>query len=1685
MGNWLTDTLDALGNAAGEAGDAFAGGLEATTRGLNVVDRFINPFFHQEFSPDGEVDESRNAPYADAFTRSSERFFQGYEWVYDNAISQPISTGVLMIQRPGQILSPSEWARTWRASEFISPGQAFQLPWAERGALGQLWGMASTMSPIGLAAPHLFGDTGNAQQAVDSPLIRYAPPGIERMEGWGGLSPEEQQQALAEMGMPVDPMGGNAFIAQLRQQSLGYRYFSGTTDFAVRWFADPLVIAGKGVSAARAARSVKVRPGGGWSPGQIDDLVNNSRMNQLVDFLTANRDNPALVNNTDMALRSSMGPRLGAVNSILTSSDEVRDFIRVGLGDVAAQERLMQTNALARQRLDGYRSRVSILENNLANWSPRMPANSQAVVRQEVDRLNTAINADDALVTRYNAILEHADEIDRLHLSRGQYRAARARTEAQRQYSTGPARGAAANTQAGREFRRRITPVVAPAGTDLPVDTGLVKTRLWGIGDAFSLPVTMVRMLKNVKPNGYLELDNGAAFSTDNVAELRGQLARIPGLTGGQRQNLLNRYLKTTTEGERRQFLDELQRAAMARIAEKHGLTQQAGEELWEATRARRGAVVDNLRQYSTARMDRPGQQPIRVDVFEDGNGVLIDPRPHTVSRLVNNYILDDLEQFDRVVRRNASRFRALRESAGGARDWTAAAGESLNQYWKFATLLRLGYIPRTLGDDIASQWAALGTASMAMRIGYGAKNTFTNAVHRSTRGLDVASERMRRAEVQYADEELGLLRPQEHRLAINLSRRQRALDRAHIRATDKHYRAEQKLQALPANADPRIRAGLTRTAARLRAQMDAADQARQAGIPAADMQPLIDLRGRVRQLEDLRDLALRDADDLAARQQKRFQGGQTVTVDGVQYPAALAGSQRGEYWMQRISPGQAYDKLFKTNRQLIHANLVRSFDNGARPISAVDDEVMHADAWAHAINAQIAGDQMQRMLVAGTPDADVVRWLKNTPEGQSYWRRLGVGNVTTPEDIVARGRFEVDEYLPLPEIRQQALTPEGVSPEFLRDSMEALARPDVHMGQLGQAGVQGYQAMNRIMQRWYDMAVNIPAKTMSRHPLFNQLYEGHLRQIVSQRTRQGARPSTVEEVERVAETARRIAHRDMRRMTFDISHQTDAAAALRFISPFFSATAESFQRWARIIGDKPEILGYAAKFYNAPAYTGHLQTSDGNDIFPDGTFVDPVTGERKLAPKGDRWIVGRMPEWLANSDIGLALGVERSSGNFRLSQNSINQVTQGDPWYNPGVGPIVQIPVNEFVKDKPSQAELARHLGILPFGPNTASNPLMRTAQSAAPSTVRNFLTAFDTSDYRYQQIKMQITQRAIFEHEQMNKPMPSAQEIADQTRNYWMFSAASSFIQPMATQRRDAYEFYRQQFRNLQRQNPETADLEFLNRFGEEYFIFAQSMSKHEAGVPATRAGVELSQQYADILAENPELGSLIIGPEGQGPFSPEAYSYQLNTPLEPGDAESQRRRLTAREAMDENRRRLGWAQYTAFMNGINAELVNRNLVSLDEPGAEDLAATRTAMVAMLAEPVLPDGAQNPFYNEQFSQDWFSFDSRKYERLIPALERVSSEMLERDPDRSDLRTLQTYLAGRRVLQETLATREFSTLGAQGNTQLRRAWSAFVGQLVESDTNFGDLHSRYLSRDLGIDVEDEMILLEQEGAAA
>ncbi len=1299
---------------------------------------------------------------------------------------------------------------------------------------------------------------------------------------------------------------------------------------------------------------------------------------------------------------------------------------------------------------------------------------------------------------RYDSILSSENLLDQLHVSRWSMQRAQARTEAQNAYTAGAGRGG------GRPvtLRPSAPPLTSASFTPTPIDTGYVHSQLWGAGDYFTGPVTLIRSLKNMHPNGYMRVDT---LDQDSMNELRGHLARIPNIKESTRANIMNNYIKTNTEAERKDILDDVGRIGAAKVAQKHGLPADVGQELYRKHLDVKGRTLQDMQERYTAALDpdRVGAsgQPLHLDEFDAGGGK-IAVSPFTVTRLIQGHTFQDLDELDKVLARHGSKLATLRKGLGNARDAVEGWADYGSYLWKFTTLFRLGYVPRVLSDDLASQWARVGTASMALRTTRGIKNAFHNVALTQTRPALAAREQTAMNGVEYAKSEMALRAPQMQKLEGHLAAESAARKTELAKAQRQFTAIDTKRQAL-SPGDLSAKANAIRTLHGQRGQQLRQAQLRATTPPSpGKTQALADLKNQHDFLQRYHDLQTRAAADYAQQQKKVIQGNQAIDVDGHIFPAAFGG-KHGEYLHALVSADESVGNIFATNKQLVQGNLERSFNHGAKPISAAQDEGLHAQAWAHAINNQIMQDALSSMAVKGKSVQEMTDWLTKDARGVAYRRRLP--KFLPNSEIARSAKYEVDQYLHTPEIRMKALEPDGVTPAWLQKAVpDIVDRPDVHTGQVGLSQLAHANALDRIIEGFYKLAATMPANRMSRHPLFNQFYEGHVKRIAAQRKLQGQPNMTVDEVENIARASRQLALRDTRGLVFDIAHRSDAAAALRFLSPFFSATAEAFQRWGRVIVDRPQIAGYAGNWYNAPAYLGSMQDLDGNQITAEGNTYIPMyplkadgsvdyskkpTVVKRQVPKSERYIVTRVPKWFANSPLGKAFNVTEAGGKLALSQNSIDMVTQGDPWFNPGFGPIVQIPVNEFVKDKPHAAEVARHMGILPFGVTGGesmfgNNPVGRAMNVAAPAVIRNALTAFNTSDQRYQQIKLQIMQRQIYEFEQKKGRMPNESEIgelksgiADKTRNYWFFSAMSSFLQPMATQRKDPYQFYRDQYNNLRRQNPLTADDQFLQRYGESYFVFAQEISKSQ-GIPPTMRAVELLKKYGKEIAKNPDLASLIIGPEGNGPFSPEAYQYELNNPLVPGGAEMMRTKMSADEAMKENQRRLGWAKYAKQMNTLGSQLRGAGFSSYADDGAEGFADQKKAWTSLYAEPLYPDGTVNPYYNAEWSKDFFTQDQRKYERTIPGLTVLARSPLANEPGRSDLRVLQQYLGGRQALSQQLQTLQKSgephTLAASANEGIRKQWITFVDSLIEADTKFGDLYHRYLSRDMGVDAEGE-----------
>ena len=147
-----------------------------------------------------------------------------------------------------------------------------------------------------------------------------------------------------------------------------------------------------------------------------------------------------------------------------------------------------------------------------------------------------------------------------------------------------------------------------------------------------------------------------------------------------------------------------------------------------------------------------------------------------------------------------------------------------------------------------------------------------------------------------------------------------------------------------------------------------------------------------------------------------------------------------------------------------------------------------------------------------------------------------------------------------------------------------------------------------------------------------------------------------------------------------------------------------------------------------------------------------------------------------------------------------------------------------------------------------------------------------------------------------------------------------------------------------------------------------------------------------------------------------------------------------------------------------------------------AEMLKAKRDANIQLMSTATFPDnGEDNPYYNEAWTKAYNSIDKSKYDRQAADIWKIIN-----DPElwakaqledgtvgaRSDLYTVRGYLEQRREFQKALLIRDANGGSddptAQSNADLKDSWDRMVMDLIQKDTKFAWLHSRWFSGDMG-----------------
>lgn len=1404
------------------------------------------------------------------------------------------------------------------------------------------------------------------------------------------------------------------------------KYVSGAADFAVSWEADPLVVGGKALGAAKVAgltrpvgtqiakETEQALKGAPTLTPEVanqmawDNFTSKQPFQKLTDHFmgikTANPDTAAAVMLREPTLaKSANGPAVASLLSQAKDQTEVANVLRVTMGDNVANESLKLQNGELAYQINGLNSRLSNTStyyNGLSDAEKLSPAGLRA------KSLMDAQTSDLARLDRDSQIV--SDKIKAFG-------------------TIGDLNFNAITTPAGMRIRNawEQSRVWQPMK-----DGGFIASR---VNNIYSLSlggvVKLAHTYNDIKPTHYIDVNDAEGYK-----QLNASLMDVKHLTPQARDMYVSKYLTAST-AERPIVLQQIEQQITHNIVDRYnlrnGLTgtpeevhHTVADSLYREVAAKRGSAQGAMKQeqFGTTQVDNPDLPGtnLRVDeITPDGGKTIVTPLLR--SQMANGHSMMDFKLFEKALNANASTWNKARLQLGTGWEKAVGLADTVGTLWKFSQLFRLGYGPRALSDDALGQVARFGAQAMAQRAIAGGKYTIEGLRRAAMPDsyFEAAAATKGNLDVQIGD----LLKQQER-----------------IQSDMSLARNEGRTHDVVAHQDE------------LNVNMDMLAQARST---YADMDALVK----------------------GGQAMKHQQIGRQI------FSPAYAGAEGGLF--RDLASGEKNFQNMMGSSADGYLNQLRRMD-WTQLSPAKHGEAVHMEAWLKVLNQQVAHDPMAVQYLKGKTPEQLERWL-NTPEGVAYKREHQIAQHLPHDQLVDRVTSQLDEWanpaFPAGDVIRQAAARGEVTEEMLKGVPEQ-ARPLVNGQALSYAkgSHKAAQLIDNGMNWWYKWMGAQPAKYLLRNPLFAQRYSVHLRDLMDVSGKSGATHMTEDLRTQMESAARKRALDDVKKNTFTMDYETKMSYMLRNFGAFFGAQQESWNRWARIISDKPDILPRIAQVMGAPTRAGITTDSNGYKISPDGYVTDPTTGERRLVPYNERNITLQVPDYLGGKAFKKFFGLDKNA-TFNIPMSTANIIlNHGDGPIPVSAGPYVQIAADHVANNSPQLADMFQKLGILPFGVNDSD------LQTFLPNWVRKAQQGDEMSS-TYQQNLFYIMQAENYKYMQgLRKTKPTWTEIDDRASRQTLMKALFAATLPISLQARDPYDFFRQQYKAMQSVNPDTADQQFYDKFGDSAYVFSQSLSKNNSGLKPTAEAVHASKYYQDLITKvGPEYAGLIVGAEQEGVYSNGAYHYELTHATDPASGKAYREKMSARDALDQANLAKGWMQYKAQMNTIYSQLYAAGFQSFDDPGAEDFKLQKQAAIAVLSQPQIVDEngelKDNPFYNEQWSKAYNSLDTNYFDRQAVALKQIVNdpEIWSKavNPDgsvgmRSDIYTLKTYLAYRDDAKRALLLRKASggssDINAQENADIKGQWNSMVVSMIQHDTKFGDIFTRYLSRDMGFD---------------
>jgi hypothetical protein len=498
----------------------------------------------------------------------------------------------------------------------------------------------------------------------------------------------------------------------------------------------------------------------------------------------------------------------------------------------------------------------------------------------------------------------------------------------------------------------------------------------------------------------------------------------------------------------------------------------------------------------------------------------------------------------------------------------------------------------------------------------------------------------------------------------------------------------------------------------------------------------------------------------------------------------------------------------------------------------------------------------------------------------------------------------------------------------------------------------------------------------------------------------------------------------EYQKMVYNAVDRRNSTDVLRLISPFAQQQAEFLGRIARFAATpvKGGELGYLP---NAKTMRKiQLVVEGGRDTDPDGDgrgffFKDPQNGQWSFSFP----LTGNITKMLTGVDAQLSAPVKGLFLGLDV---------------RPGLGPMATVAASMLLKDTPS-LDFVRSV-LLPYGEKT------NVVGALTPSYVQKIYDGVTgQSNGRFFANTYAETMQALASTGKYDLSNPNdrdrlLQESREKARILVVLRGVTQFTGPAAgdydvkveTAVGDIHTSgLASALQSLRNQNYDTANLRFIEIFGEDAFAYLSGKTVSEAG------GLEASEQFGDFERNNDALFRQYKGVAGYfGPmgtdFDFEVYTRQLKT--------GKRRRLTPEEILDASQKSIGLAYYKDMK-----EYLGTNMNSQAR--------------AYLADYKKKIGEKYPGFNQM------DYDPTETPRNIESLFQAA--------EREDLNNNQVAEAVRfykDVRDSALAeanNRGFKTLKSDELGDLHEYLASYAEALIEKYPEFARVYDRLLSQEI------------------